>query len=481
MRRITCGSCASGTRERERLAYAGRNGRRLMSLSPTADRVREGLTRLVADAAWWPTSHPAAFRNRLLDEGGGDSRPYVELVWRLHELRVAERLQQGTDAPLVRCRTVTRAIVAETLLDRDATQWGVESWAVALGVVDAAALAPVHAMGSAPLPSAPGVRLGSGRAPGVATPASPPGTRVAPTAAAPKRRWTIGTPGTPRSPLPKGPSPAAVVGLVAVIAGLFAVMLLGGRLLRPRRAVAPAVVDVAASDDTAAGASTPPALSAAAPQAQSRDTAVPLTVPTGMVAALSLRDGRTLRGVVDLVTPSDVFLHEAESGLPYGMPLVFVRALRALDGRVLWSAPDSALTTAAAAAVPVDLRARGVGGDYRVIVRSASVDGDAACKAEPQWQVGRSWIERVDHHAPDDSASMPERRGVTIRLAADGRFAAGPTTGVQHATQWWFAMRGRFAPAGFTATTDLRTATTLKWRKVQRCQVRADLAAVRVR
>lgn len=270
----------------------------------------------------------------------------------------------------------------------------------------------------------------------------------------------------------------AVAGLLAVMSGGLALVLLMGRVLRPTRAAVPSA-DTARVQPEQRTSLAPAMPSEPAVPTVPAVTGVP-AVPSGVAAELHLRDGRTLHGIVDLVTPSDVFLHDAESGLPYGMPLVFVRDLRSPDGRVLWAprVEDGADTTSVAA---VDLRARGVGGEYRVTVRAASVDGDESCRAEPRWQAGRSWTERVRHGAMDDTASMPDRPGVRLHLAADGRFAAGPATGVSDATQWWFAMRGRFAPAGFTATTDLRTATTLKWRKVQRCRVRADLAAVRVR
>jgi hypothetical protein len=444
--------------------------------------------RLVGDAQWWPTAHPAAFRNRLLDEGGGDSRPHVELAWRLHELGVAARLASADGAPLVRCRTVARDLAAEALLDREATRWGVESWALALGVVDAATFEAARAAERADLAARRAAPPASPEATGAARMAAPPGRAGAPSPTAPprsggtpplagpppKRRWTIGTPGTPKSPLPRGPSPRAVVGTVALILGLFAAAIGGARLIRPAQ-VAP-VAPVTPPAPAPAPSSTAPA--ATAPPSPS-PVAEPPNVPRGMRGEVRLRDGRRLVGEIDLVTASDVFLHDTTSGLPMAMPLAFVAEVRTADGRVAWraAAGDAQVTTAPP---PVALRARGIGGIYRVTVQGASVDGDPACREA--WQGAASVLTESIAHVPGaDTATLASRPGVTLRLEPDGRFVAGPATGVDGSTRWRFAMRGRFAPEGFTASSDLRTETTLRWRKVRQCWVRADLAGVRRR
>lgn len=472
-----------------------------MSEPTTADRVRAGLVRLVRDPAWWPTAHPAAFRNRLLDEGGGDSRPHVELAWRLHELRVAERLARADGPPLARCRTVARDLAAEALLDRDATRWGVETWALALGVLDELALAaerradrdavrsaarsvgeapasgvgPAHATlggprgaalaGRGPVPAA-----ASGAVPGGASPAAPP-----------KRRWTIGTPGTPKGPLPRGPAPRAVAGVVALILGLFAVVIGGARLVRPTSGMASR--QGATTETAAAGASSGEPVVAPGSTVASPPDAPPPDVPPGVRGEVRLRDGRRLGGVIDLVTASDVFLHDTTTGLPMAMPLAFVSEVRTAEGRVAWRSPTAAVAGAEsspAVAPAVALRARGVAGTYRVTVQSASVDGDPSCREA--WQgAPRTLTETVSHVPGAPTARLASRPGVELSVDPDGRFVAAPATGVDGATRWRFAMRGAFAPEGFVATSDLRTETTLRWRKVQRCWIRADLAGVRRR
>ena len=453
----------------------------------TADRVRAGLVLLVADPRWWPAAHAAAFRNRLLDEGGGDARAHVALVWRLHELRVGDRLAQADGAPIARCRAVARDLAVEAFLDRDAAWWGVVTWGLALGVVDEAAVAAeVAARATAPSPMTPQAVAAPRAVPrptGAAAPGRP--TAAATTGAAPpKRRWTIGTPGTPRSPLPRGPSPRAVAGLLVVIAGAFAAVIGGARLLRPARAaVVPAtpasVVDVAEPRDMAAAppgdsSSTPPSSSSTSPAA-----APAPDVPAGIRGEVRLRDGRRLGGIIDLVTASDVFLHDTTSGLPMAMPLAFVAEVRTADGRVAWT-PPTGVEPVGTAAAPVALRARGVGGTYRVTVRQATVDGDPACREA--WAAAPPvLLEQIAHVPGATEASLESRPGVMLRIAQDGGFVAGPTAGVDGNTRWRFAMQGRFAPEGFLASSDLRTETTLRWRKVQRCWIRADLAGVRRR
>jgi hypothetical protein len=277
-----------------------------------------------------------------------------------------------------------------------------------------------------------------------------------------------------------------VLGLVLMMAMLLGVILVAARTVRPRTSAAQGAVPAEPrAESPAVPADAPPAATEApvgpAPSATA-PAASPVAPPdlaAGVSAELRLRDGRTLKGVVDLVTASDIFVHDPVSGLPYGMPLVFVRDVRRENGEVVWRSPSSASVQAEETAI--NLRVRGVAGTYRVTIRAASIDGESPCRADVRWRDGRTFTERVAHVAGADSATLPDRPGVVLRLADDGRFAGGPTQGVQDATAWWFAMRGQFAPEGFTATSELRTATTLRWRKVQRCRVRADLAAVRVR
>ena len=455
-----------------------------MAEPATAERVRGGLVLLVGDPRWWPVAHPGAFRNRLLDEGGGDSRPHVELAWRLHELGVADRLARADGAPMARCRAVARDLAAEAFLDREAALWGVVSWGLALGIVsdavvagDAAALARLtHGPEAAARAAAPARATDTPRpartgAIGIAVPATP--GPIPP----PRRRWSIGTPGTPRSPLPKGPPVGAVLGLLGLIGGLFAVAIGGARLLRPARNARPAF-------ETPAPVVPPPEAVAPAPVAPPPPAVPPPAVPPGMRGDVRLRDGRRLNGVIDLVTASDVFLHDPSTGLPIAMPLAFVSEVRTADGRVAWAAPGggSAGGSDAGRRTPpaVALRERGVGGTYRVTVRSATIDGDRDCR-DAWGAVGRDLTETIAHVPGATTATLTSRARVTLRIAADGAFSAGPTDGVDGPTRWRFAMAGRFAPAGFVATTDLRTETTLRWRKVRRCWVRADLAGVRRR
>lgn len=444
-----------------------------MTSPATADAVRDGLHRLVSNPATWPADRRELFINRLLDFGGGDSRAHVTLLWRLHEWGVADRLaaQDGRD-DVARIAQVTRAFAAEAFVERPAAQWGVEAWGTALGLVDAQALARAHddarRLDERERATASRAAAVAAAVPRVAArvttrPAVPPLATMGPR---PVQRWGA-------APL-RGPTPRDVALFVTVVAAtigfiLGAASLLGDGSKRPRAVVASAAASPSAP--------TPPSRDATPENVPSSDPALP---PPGQRAEVELFDGRRYRGTVDLITPTDVYLHDDASGLPYALPLPIVSQLRLADGR-LWS-PSRDSAESDRTPLPPDLVARGVAGRYRVVTRSVQVDGDPSCRDRGRAPTeGATSIETIAHIPGDSLLAWTSRGALRARVAADGRFSSGTASGRDGALSWRFRIDGRFAPEGFTASSDLRTARQGKWRSVERCWIRADLAGVRVR
>ncbi|MDX2183473.1 MAG: hypothetical protein SFW08_05750, partial [Gemmatimonadaceae bacterium] len=411
-----------------------------MTALATADAVRDGLHRLVNDPASWPADRRDLFINRLLDFGGGDSRAHVTLLWRLHEWGVADRLAaQDAGDDVARVAQVARAFAADAFVERPAAHWGVAAWGTALGLVDATALDRAQAEEArqarerardelqrravlAPSPPRATARGAVGRAAPVGSAARP---------LPPARTYTM--------PL-RGPTPRDVGLFVTIVLAtigfiLGAASLLGDGSKRPGAIVASAP---RAAASVAPVAPVTPVTPTESPREQRTDlppTSTAAALPPGQRAEVDLFDGRRYAGIVDLITATDVYLHDDASGLPYALPLPIVARVRLADGRVWRPTADS--TGGDLAVSRPDLVARGVSGRYRVVTRSVLVDGDPSCRERGRAPTeGATSMETITHVPGDSVLAWTSRGTLRARIAADGRFSSGTASGRDGALTW---------------------------------------------
>lgn len=283
--------------------------------------VRHGLRELVASWPEWQEASLALLRNRLLDQCGGDARPYVALVVRAAELGVPQRVLAWSGSgvawrPWRSSLIVT--LVSEAFLRPEMATWVVDTWGIALmgaerlGVAAADDVTAAHAG----VPEAPaamreergererddGARLaglhgalgrpanGHGSSPLARAPRAPvalrPAQRRAPSLMAPPLPAPL--PGT-RTGLSPAPPPEWLnhvtrVSLLVIVSGLLFLIVQvvrserGGAGRRaassalPPGAVAPVVRPASVNVDSAA---TPPAAVAATPMSRLARSTMP--------------------------------------------------------------------------------------------------------------------------------------------------------------------------------------------------------------
>jgi hypothetical protein len=193
--------------------------------------------------------------------------------------------------------------------------------------------------------------------------------------------------------------------------------------------------------------------------------AVTATAPADGFDRLRLRDGRVLRGRVELVRVSALVFRDAESGLRYEHPKADVEAIVTEFGSVVRFSPAIAPP---AAPGPAERRAerpggtlvrRGLGGRYRVRYTLVSVTGSAECRRGWDAAPPAAWA-RVDHAPGADTLGIAFEGGATFAsvVDADAQFASTfvivpdqAYTGSALTTR----LNGRFTPAGFDAAVNL--------------------------
>jgi hypothetical protein len=178
---------------------------------------------------------------------------------------------------------------------------------------------------------------------------------------------------------------------------------------------------------------------------------------------LRLRDGRVMRGRVELVRVAAVVFRDAETGLRYEYPKGDVDAVVTEFGSVVRFSPpvSSAPTPAARAAERAEaaLVRRGVGGRYRVRYSLVSVTGSPECRRGWDEAPPPAWA-RVDHAAGADTLAVVFEGGASFASVIDGEAQFASTfvivpdqayTGSALTTR----LNGRFTPAGFDAAVNL--------------------------
>lgn len=488
--------------------------------------VREGLRRLVRrtgppPALEAPTAERTAWRNRLLDEVGGDARPFVELLLRVHAHGVAEAIPRGPLAPAawgpLRAR-LAFGYAAETFADADAARWAVDAWAYALGAIDAGGLyvaLPV-ALSYPRSPTA-----GAFTAIPSVSPA-PPGSRGAARLAPPPAKLTgrvrraVARANAPPAPNPFPANFDTIVGYT--FAGMVTVAAVGMWIgITDRREAGGLEVSPAVSAGAGAAPSLPPRGDPVGP-VPSAPAIAPAIAPPARVAvgsaalvdSLWLRDGTVRTGWVERLTATAVVLRDPWSNAAARVDLQDVAELHPRPGAVLpvgeagddeagndEAGDDEARDAAApgvdsvAAGAPLgagDLgyaahaaRAAGLAGRYAVRRRVLDVQGSESCDAVARAvRAAPATVETVAHHPGAGDFALTSRPGLHGTVDDNGRFRTALVEGARSGVRYRFRMVGQFGGDGFRAETESETSAVLRWGDVQQCRVSVALEARRL-
>jgi hypothetical protein len=221
-----------------------------------------------------------------------------------------------------------------------------------------------------------------------------------------------------------------------------------GALAGPSVAM-PSVAMVAASARPAPPAARPPAAPPSVPAS-----------PDGF-DRLRLRDGRVLRGRVELVRVAAVVFRDVETGLRYEYPKSDVDAVVTEYGSVVRFSPGAAPAPGGAAGARAEaaLVRRGVQGRYRVRYALESVNGSPECRRGWTSPPPPAWA-RVDHAPGADTLAVTFEGGATFASVIDAEAQFASTfvivpdqayTGSALTTR----LNGRFVPGGFEAAVNL--------------------------
>jgi len=429
-------------------------------------RVRDAVRRLVRDPSAWPAPTWTIFRNRLLDECGGDQRALIGLVVQAGELGVPAQLGRVRvdDATWRTMRTPqVLALIGESFLQPEAAQWAVDVWGVALGVIAPGADSAMPIASSAP-PARPTVARAS-----VSRASSPP---------PPVMRATSS--GATRSVPPPPKAVTWLTNISLAIIGLGVLWVIGGsisRVRQPRTALpvaevvgAPRAAGEQAEPLRAGGA---PALRSEAPTAAGLPAGTSAVVrpperagvpnalvtrvpPAALQAAqpgvdqLMLKDGRSLIGRVDIIRASDIVFRESATGLRYEFPRTEVSYIVTEFGSIVRFEAEVAASPAVRAMV-----ARGLVGRYAVRYARREVQGSAVC--ESLWQdTPPDDSVTVRHVAGQDTLALAFDRGTTFRAIVDrdglfnSSFVIVPDQAFS-STAVTTRLSGRFVAGGFDA------------------------------
>jgi hypothetical protein len=397
-------------------------------------RVRIALADAVRDSEQWSASSETQRRNRLLDAVGSDHRPLVDLLLFAEERGVTTRLPaetlEGDRWELVHAHTALD-LAARTFVHIDAARWAVEAWAFALGriAVEQLERAVREPERDSVVPTGAAVARPAGETPrrSAAVPASSPVVaRSAPLfpAAATQIAHRILPPG-PRWRTNAPPSAARHLAssstrwTVEPAAVFLAVLLLIG---------VPALLVLT-------GAVGRPSVSRAtpvSPPAVARDTSTTATQP-----------------VADAVQS--------------------VAAVDASTARV------------AAEYLPTLVRARGIGGQYRLRVVGVEVTGSPSCDAVARRISGRpESVETISHLPGEERFTFVSRGGLVGHLTPEGTFSTDVARGSDRGVQWTVQLSGTFAGDSLIAVSDSETTGVLRWRDTQVCRALTRLVGRRL-
>jgi hypothetical protein len=392
--------------------------------------VRAALVRVITDANHWPPADSSRFHNRLLDECGDAARPLVALLVAVMDRGITGRLPAfcATRGEWERLRgALVISLATDAFIQTDMAAWAVDSWAVALGAIDAELLLPPKVPASprsaarpASSPRTVGVPLGTQNIVATGAPAAGPNAwtnaqRSRPSASHWTQRWPMDR--------------ILVIGLTVFVtigfgAEYFAIRnrAENGEILSPAPAVAaepPRVAVIPAPMPVAVSAPAAPAAALAQP---ALDT-------------IKLADGRTIVGRIELK-----------------------------DGREMtFSVAPS------------------VAGRYAVTRELLSSGGDASCEQAAAVIRAALPSEETIVHVPGSSEfTMSSRPGVRGHIDAAGRFETPRVVGEKDGVHYSFRMSGRFTAGGFRAESESITESVVKYRESQSCRFVAALTGTRL-
>lgn len=405
---------------------------------------------------------PAQFCNYLLDACGSDHRPLVNLLLASGALLRPRLLAVDARAPWdARRAPLVHQLVATRYLQPDVARWLVDTWGAVLDVAPQQVAQPAVAHAD---PNAIGAHGSFARAvglPPVAIARPIPARVGAPKPLAPPS-WAsgqtarrVGAKGAFNSASNVAPHPATARAIVPRWRTLSPVMT-AAKLAQMRRL-----------ERAAFGA---------------MGIAVVVVFVLAFVALRGRRAESVLAAsVLPVVEPGSV----ADSVLVAATGPM--RPLSVADAATTDSAPvargQAASIPVALSTIPLDgahVISRGVGGRYRVALRSVSVTGSASCSTVAEALSRAPSTVEVVTHVPGSFAFALASRSVNGRLDADAFFEAGPQRGTTDGVTWNFRMRGQFTGNGFTAETNTSTDAILRWGRTQSCTTVATLAGERL-
>ena len=390
--------------------------------------VRAALERVIADANFWPAADSSRFHNRLLDECGDASRPLVALLVSVMDRGITGRLPAfcATRGEWERLRgSLVISLATEAFIQSDMAAWAVESWAVALGAIDAELLLPPVTLAPSRTTTRSAMASG-GRTHGPQRPAQ---HASAPGAAPARQNASMSV---QRSPLPSSHwtqrwplDRILVIGIAVFVTIGFGEEYWAIRSRRESGDLIPPVP--AAANETPVVAALPvPVAATPAPSAA--------TVPPAL-DTIKLADGRILVGRIELK-----------------------------DGRnVAFSVAPS------------------VAGRYAVTRELLSSGGDASCEqAAAVIRAARPSEETIAHTSGSSDFTLSSRPGVRGHIEPDGRFETPLVSGERDGISYSFRMSGRFTAGGFRAESESATQSIVKYRESQRCRFVAALTGTRL-
>lgn len=389
-------------------------------------------------------------RNRLLDEVGSDHKPLVNLLLKVHEAGIPLRLPPvATDSRQWEAQraALTAQVVNELFVQQEMATWAIESWAWALHVIDERLLTIAPPPKPAPPPPQPPPARASARSGG-------PSPSLARTSSRPAVSTPRVVPALPSRSAP-APIPRAVframnaLSVATIAAGIiyigYAAVTRPATRIEPVAAVqsapspgAPAAIGgVTAESNTRdvngqPGVTLPPApenpgipsltrsalpmtaadsekllVVAPARRAQFSNDQPGARTPNLGVSALDqldLRDGRHLRGRVEVIRASTIQFRDADTGLRYEFAKRDVVTVTTEFGTtVRFDGGEPAAKKQGA------LLKRGLGGEYTVHYTVTTVKGTKECAS--LWK----------QNPPDDRVTVRHTPGAdTLQLVFHG-------------------------------------------------------------
>ena len=473
------------------------------------DLAQAGLRRLIEREPQWAEWRAEQLRNRLLDEIGSDHRPLVMLLMTALDRGIPQRLpavvidQVNWDRQRA---SLASRLVSDLFIQPEIAAWAVETWALALNVIEERFLMNAPAR-FGPLPGTlDAVRATcsiANRSTNMPMRGPSPARATVPNTVS-KPRTTGAVPLSPVyraansafTPLPPWIFRAVGGTIAALLTGMFTVMTIsirsGARTIAPAATAAaaeplappvnPVVQPSALTTPNGAPTSTntplassPLAVTGGGLPATSADSAKTQTVTpprratfgaeqqagassspvNGALDQVEMVDGRRLRGRVELIRAGTIQFREAPTGLRYEFSKKEIVQVTTEFGNVVRF--DGSEASAPRAGVLVK---RGLAGTYRVRYSVDRVAGTTECAS--LWRNGVTQQDRaVVRHIPGaDTLQLAFVGGATFNAVLDveARFASTfvivPDQALT-ASALTSRLSGAFGDSGFTGQVNL--------------------------